>query len=299
MKADEKLDQFGIEYEEVIQDEPTKSCDDAAKERGLDTDQIVKSLIVESGGEKFHVLLPGDRTLSEKKFGGEYRMVPPEEAEEITGFEPGTVHPFSTGLKHVVDERIFERDVLSHTVGEKRRGLIVESGSFRRALEEAGFEAEVHDIAVSNDEDFREVQREDITEEDSKFIVNNGYRKNFLNLVEAYDSSRVLNLLKAFEREALSFRKKEAEEVLDRAESQTHMQKLVEKLAETGELPEEEDFNLEEKIDKVLDENPGAVQDYRDGQSSALNFLIGQLMQETNGKADAGETRERLVEELE
>jgi prolyl-tRNA editing enzyme YbaK/EbsC (Cys-tRNA(Pro) deacylase) len=299
MNADEKLEQLEIEYEEVVQDEPTKSCDDAARERGLDADQIVKSLIVESEGEKYHVLLPGDRTLSEKKFGAEYRMVPPEEAEEITGFEPGTVHPFSTELKHVADERIFEKDLVSHTVGEKTRGIITESERFREALKKAAFDVDIRDIVVSTEKDFQEVQREDLSEEDSKFVVNKGHRMNFLDLVENYDSKRVLNLLKAFERENLAFTEKEAKEILERAESQTHMQKLVEKLAESGDLPEKEDFDLEEKIDKVLDENPAAVKDYRDGQDSAVNFLIGELMQETNGKADAGKSREKLLEELE
>jgi Asp-tRNA(Asn)/Glu-tRNA(Gln) amidotransferase B subunit len=30
-----------------------------------------------------------------------------------------------------------------------------------------------------------------------------------------------------------------------------------------------------------------------------LNFFIGKVMEETNGKADAGETREILIRELE
>ena len=298
MKADEKLEELGVEFDEVVQDEPTKSCDDAARERGLETNQIVKSLVIESEGEKYHVLLPGDRTLSESKFGAEYRMVPPEESEEITGFEPGTVHPFSTELKHVADERIFEKDLVSHTVGEKTRGIITESRSFRNALEKSKFELNIQDIAVSTEEDFKEVQEKDLDEEDSKFVVNRGHRKNFLNLVDEHSSKRVLNLLKSFERESLNFTKKNAKEILERAENQTHMQKLVEKLAENGKLPEREKFDLQEKVDRVIDENPEAVEDYKNGQDSAVNFLIGELMQETNGKADAGESREKLLEAL-
>jgi prolyl-tRNA editing enzyme YbaK/EbsC (Cys-tRNA(Pro) deacylase) len=298
MKADEKLDELGISYEEVVQDNPTKSCDDAAQERGVETSQIVKSLIVQSEGDKFHVLLPGDRTLSEKKFGAEYRMIPPEEAEEITGFEPGTVHPFSTDLKHVVDERIFENERVSHTVGEKTRGVILDAKKLEEALEISGFEVEVRDVAVSTEEDYREVQDSGLDEESAKFVVNKGYRRNFLELVKNYEDDRVLNLLKAFNREGLEFTVKEAEEVLERAESQTHMQRLVEKLTENGELPEESSFDLEEKVSAVLEKNPEAVEDYRSGRESAVNYLIGQVMQETNGKADAGEVREILVEEL-
>jgi prolyl-tRNA editing enzyme YbaK/EbsC (Cys-tRNA(Pro) deacylase) len=298
MKADEKLKELGISYEEVVQENPTKSCDEAARERGVETSQIVKSLIIQSEGEKFHVLLPGDRTLSEKKFGAEYRMIPPEEVEEITGFEPGTVHPFSTDLDRVADERIFENDVVSHTVGEKTRGLIVDAEKLMEALEKSSFELEIRDIAVSTDEDFREAGEQGLDEESAKFVVNKGYRKNFLELVKDQEANDVLDLLKAFNREDLEFTVEEAEEVLERAESQTHMQRLVEKLGEKGELPEKQDFDLEEKVSQVLDENPEAVEDYRSGRESAVNYLIGQVMQETNGKADAGEVREILVEEL-
>jgi prolyl-tRNA editing enzyme YbaK/EbsC (Cys-tRNA(Pro) deacylase) len=298
MKADEKLDELGIPFEEVVQDNPTKSCDDAAKERGVETSQIVKSLILESEGEKFHVLLPGDRTLSEKKFGAEYRMIPPEEAEEITGFEPGTVHPFSTDLKHVADERIFENGAVSHTVGEKTMGVIMDAGGFQEALEKSGFELEVRDIAVSSEEDFREIKDSGLDEESAKFVVNKGYRNSFLELVEDYEESDVLDLLKAFNREELEFTVEEAGEILERSEDQSHMQRLVGKLAEEGELPEKSEFDLEEKISEVIEEYPGAVEDYRSGQDSALNFFIGKIMEATNGKADAGEAREILLEEL-
>lgn len=37
----------------------------------------------------------------------------------------------------------------------------------------------------------------------------------------------------------------------------------------------------------VLDANPKVISDYRDGNNSALQFLIGQVMKVTNGKADA------------
>lgn len=298
MKADEKLSEFGLSFEEVVQENPTKSCDDAAKERGLETHQIVKSLIIESEGEKFHVLLPGDRTLSEKKFGSEYRMIPPEESEEITGFESGTVHPFSTELKHFVDERIFENDKVSHTVGETQRAVIIESEKFREALEKSDFEVEVRDIAVSTEEDYSKIEMRGLDVESAKFVVNKGFRKIFLELNEDYGSERVLTLLKAFNREKVIPEFEVCEEVLERAESQTHIQRMLESLSENSKLPEEEIFNLEEEITVVIEENPEAVEDFREGRDSALNFFIGKIMEKTNGKADPGKAREKLVEEL-
>ncbi len=49
---------------------------------------------------------------------------------------------------------------------------------------------------------------------------------------------------------------------------------------------------LEEVVKKVLKANERAVRDYLEGEEKALNFLVGQVMKETKGKADAKEARE-------
>ena len=55
-----------------------------------------------------------------------------------------------------------------------------------------------------------------------------------------------------------------------------------------------------EDITKILEEkNPKAVQDYLDGQKASLNFLVGQVMRLTRGKADPGETVKLLRENIE
>ena len=68
MKADKQLEEIGADFREVKHNKPVKGCEEAAEQRDVETRQIVKSLIIESEGEKYHVLLPGDRSLSEKKF---------------------------------------------------------------------------------------------------------------------------------------------------------------------------------------------------------------------------------------
>jgi aspartyl-tRNA(Asn)/glutamyl-tRNA(Gln) amidotransferase subunit B len=45
---------------------------------------------------------------------------------------------------------------------------------------------------------------------------------------------------------------------------------------------------------EVIAENPGAVQDYKNGKKGALNFLVGQLMRKTRGRADPRELGEML-----
>lgn len=295
MKADKQLEEIGADFREVKHDKPVKGCEEAAEQRDVETRQIVKSLIIESEGEKYHVLLPGDRSLSEKKFGGEYRMVSPEESKEITGFESGTVHPFSTDLKHIVDERIFENNKVSHTVGEKTRGVILPVQEFVEALEESDFDFEVRDIAVSTDEDFDEIRQYNLGDESVKFVVEKGYRKHFMQLEENYDSRNILDLLTEFNRNDIEFMEEKAEEVLDRAENQTHMQRLVEKLAQEGELPEEKDgFDLDNIVDSVLDENPEAVEDMNNGKDSAINYLLGEVMSKTQGRAEASEAQKLL-----
>jgi aspartyl-tRNA(Asn)/glutamyl-tRNA(Gln) amidotransferase subunit B len=51
-------------------------------------------------------------------------------------------------------------------------------------------------------------------------------------------------------------------------------------------------------IRSVLDANEKAVADYRAGKKEAFNFLIGQVMKETRGRADPGDLNRRLKEML-
>ena len=51
-------------------------------------------------------------------------------------------------------------------------------------------------------------------------------------------------------------------------------------------------------VKQAIDENPQAVSDYHEGKKGAMNFLIGQVMRLTQGKADPGETAKFLSEAL-
>lgn len=51
-------------------------------------------------------------------------------------------------------------------------------------------------------------------------------------------------------------------------------------------------------IKQAIDENPQAVSDYHEGKKEAMNFLIGQVMRLTRGKADPEETSKLLREAL-
>jgi aspartyl-tRNA(Asn)/glutamyl-tRNA(Gln) amidotransferase subunit B len=55
---------------------------------------------------------------------------------------------------------------------------------------------------------------------------------------------------------------------------------------------------VQQAVAAAIDENPGAVEDYHDGEDGAVNFLVGQVMQKTGGSADPGDVNRRLREAL-
>ncbi len=55
---------------------------------------------------------------------------------------------------------------------------------------------------------------------------------------------------------------------------------------------------LEELVRRVIDANPQSVNDYRNGKSKAIGYLVGQSMKEAHGKADPTELNRLLTELL-
>ncbi|WP_121822312.1 Asp-tRNA(Asn)/Glu-tRNA(Gln) amidotransferase subunit GatB [Halostella salina] len=55
---------------------------------------------------------------------------------------------------------------------------------------------------------------------------------------------------------------------------------------------------VQQAVVAAIDDNPDAVEDYHSGDDGAINFLVGQVMQETGGSADPGTVNELLREEL-
>ena len=55
---------------------------------------------------------------------------------------------------------------------------------------------------------------------------------------------------------------------------------------------------LERAVKKVLEANRKAVEDYKKGEKNSFNFLMGQIMKETDKRADFGLARKVLAELL-
>ncbi|MFP4654617.1 MAG: Asp-tRNA(Asn)/Glu-tRNA(Gln) amidotransferase subunit GatB [Methanohalobium sp.] len=66
---------------------------------------------------------------------------------------------------------------------------------------------------------------------------------------------------------------------------------------EKGLLKVEEDV-VSKAVTETIQENEQAVNDYLAGKEKSLNYLVGQVMKKTRGRADAKEVRELLVDEL-
>ncbi|KZX10237.1 Asp-tRNA(Asn)/Glu-tRNA(Gln) amidotransferase subunit GatB [Methanobrevibacter filiformis] len=78
-------------------------------------------------------------------------------------------------------------------------------------------------------------------------------------------------------------------------------QRIIEQMPKNPKTPKEiaielnltgivSDDEVQNACKIAIDENPKAATDYKEGNESSLNFLVGQVMKQTRGKADPGET---------
>jgi aspartyl-tRNA(Asn)/glutamyl-tRNA(Gln) amidotransferase subunit B len=51
-------------------------------------------------------------------------------------------------------------------------------------------------------------------------------------------------------------------------------------------------------VEEAITENPQAVADYQNGKQEAVNFLMGQVMKKTKGRADAKEVRRMIIQRI-
>ena len=70
-------------------------------------------------------------------------------------------------------------------------------------------------------------------------------------------------------------------------------------VAEKGLAQISDSSAIETIIDRVITENPGSAQDYRDGKKKAIGFLVGRVMRATKGKANPQMVNQILRQKLE
>ncbi|MFB6116166.1 MAG: Asp-tRNA(Asn)/Glu-tRNA(Gln) amidotransferase subunit GatB [Candidatus Nanosalina sp.] len=95
----------------------------------------------------------------------------------------------------------------------------------------------------------------------------------------------------------------EEEKISDR-NAEMLLRQVVEDSREPEEIVDEEDLLKAEEdeidgfVEAAIEENPEAVEDYESGEDEAVNFLVGQVMQRSGGKADPKTAREKILEQL-
>lgn len=126
------LSELGVEHEVTVHGR-VGSLEEAARARGVEPDDLIKTLVVRRGpGDHLLVLVPGRRVIAWprlREFLGVNRLSMPDadEARSVTGYERGTITPFGTtsSLPVVADERI-----AGHTVsiggGDHGVGVLID-----------------------------------------------------------------------------------------------------------------------------------------------------------------------------
>ena len=98
-RATAALGETGIDYA-IMRHGPVSSLAEAAELRGVDPEQVVKTLVVRRGKNDYlFVLVPGDRQISWPKLRTlldvtRLSMPDAETARAVTGYERGTITPF-------------------------------------------------------------------------------------------------------------------------------------------------------------------------------------------------------------
>ncbi|MEW6566597.1 MAG: YbaK/EbsC family protein [Chloroflexota bacterium] len=136
------LDQLGIHYRLHLHPQPVRSLEQAAAERGLAPDQIVRSLVFRLEDGSFALLLmPGRAKASWPKLRrtlGVNRLTTatPDEVRQATGYEPGAVSPFGLPqpLRLLADVSLLKHDWVSIGAGIHNAGVILHREDMVRAL---------------------------------------------------------------------------------------------------------------------------------------------------------------------
>lgn len=113
------IDTHGIEAAILPMKGHTSTVDDAARELGVDSDQVIKSLIFKVDGQPLLVINNGTARVDRKKLAAvlgvgrkRVKFADAETALELTGYMIGSMPPFGhrQGLRTIVDRAVTRMD---------------------------------------------------------------------------------------------------------------------------------------------------------------------------------------------
>jgi Cys-tRNA(Pro)/Cys-tRNA(Cys) deacylase len=141
--ASRALDEMGIPYQVLRHDHKAKNVEEAAAERGVPVQQVVKTLLVRRPDHRHLIaLVRGDQRLSLKKLARltkvkSLEMAPEADVSRITGYQIGAVAPVGlrrSDLSIFVDHHILQEPRVSISAGRHDAGLELATEDLIRAV---------------------------------------------------------------------------------------------------------------------------------------------------------------------
>lgn len=128
------LDQQQVNYRLLRQKHETITIEDTAQARGIDSQQMVKSILLRDMSDRYALAcVPGDQSVDPKKVRallGWRRMtcVDHSQLEAITGYQLGCVAPLrlKQPMPIILDKRLKSQQVVSISSGKRLAGLAIE-----------------------------------------------------------------------------------------------------------------------------------------------------------------------------
>ncbi len=114
-------------------------------------------------------------------------------------------------------------------------------------------------------------------------LLDEKFEKNFIELIELLSSKKITSQVG---RDILN---KLAEGTLNLSPKQFVEKEGLGAVSDSGEL--------EKFCEEAIKENPKAVEDYKKGEEKSINFLVGQVMRKSKGKASPDEVK-KIIKEL-
>ena len=116
-----------------LEHEPVVTSEEAARTRGFELKQGIKSLLFTNGkGEWAIVDIPADLKVGQKKVADQrgwtkrdIRMATADEVVEVTGCEVGSVPPFGhkTAVPILVDRKVYDNDTSAFNIGMRTNSV--------------------------------------------------------------------------------------------------------------------------------------------------------------------------------
>ena len=135
---------------------------------------------------------------------------------------------------------------------------------------------------------------EPIKVDNNKFVVLASTSTNKRRLLELH-KDKILNVIKDY------FEGVDEIIVLEPSEKEAFLEdiKQAEEIVKKYEMEVIEDSGLiDSLVDEVISENAKAIEDYHNGRTNMLDYLVGQVMKKSRGKANPVEAKAKMIEKI-